>query len=135
SSTEGYPPIMLTSNNYPGVYGAYTYGIAPSAFNIAPSITHTLYPPAQPEVAMRTLTQARVPGEESASIDVLLPTDADLWFEGVKTVQTGSARHFISPPLVPGRNFAYQVHAAWIENRSEEHTSELQSLAYLVCRL
>src|SRR2546425_1578666 len=24
---------------------------------------------------------------------------------------------------------------AWIDSRSEEHTSELQSLAYLVCRL
>src|SRR5687767_15834759 len=27
------------------------------------------------------------------------------------------------------------AHGCWIDVRSEEHTSELQSLAYLVCRL
>src|SRR5205823_14357263 len=27
------------------------------------------------------------------------------------------------------------VHNVWVAGRSEEHTSELQSLAYLVCRL
>src|SRR5687767_15320298 len=27
------------------------------------------------------------------------------------------------------------IHFTWIRDRSEEHTSELQSLAYLVCRL
>src|SRR5205823_9483119 len=37
-------------------------------------------------------------------------------------------------PLAPGfDNRAYDLHGIW--QRSEEHTSELQSLAYLVCRL
>src|SRR2546425_7902879 len=34
-----------------------------------------------------------------------------------------------------GANLARAAHAALAGNRSEEHTSELQSLAYLVCRL
>src|SRR2546425_8779189 len=33
------------------------------------------------------------------------------------------------------RKRAGRLHCARIANRSEEHTSELQSLAYLVCRL
>src|SRR2546425_9337549 len=37
--------------------------------------------------------------------------------------------------LVPGRQPGRAVHATGESQRSEEHTSELQSLAYLVCRL
>src|SRR5205823_14331673 len=39
-------------------------------------------------------------------------------------------------PRVPGRSHATRpAHGARPRPRSEEHTSELQSLAYLVCRL
>src|SRR3712207_7160731 len=34
--------------------------------------------------------------------------------------------------LAPGRTYPYEVH---LDGRSEEHTSELQSRQYLVCRL
>src|SRR5205823_12599182 len=37
-----------------------------------------------------------------------------------------------TPPVMPSRLFIYYNERAL---RSEEHTSELQSLAYLVCRL
>src|SRR2546425_4220824 len=37
-------------------------------------------------------------------------------------------------PMIIGRRFLVKINAN-IGNRSEEHTSELQSLAYLVCRL
>src|SRR3989441_3678492 len=40
----------------------------------------------------------------------------------------------VHPPLVPGAEDGAGGWAAWT-TRSEEHTSELQSLAYLVCRL
>src|SRR2546425_7331037 len=51
--------------------------------------------------------------------------------EGMGTVRTaeGNAHHLT--PRVDGEGFAEEVSA----ERSEEHTSELQSLAYLVCRL
>src|SRR2546425_7205034 len=38
-------------------------------------------------------------------------------------------------PHQDGQGRIVVVHNGIIENRSEEHTSELQSLAYLVCRL
>src|SRR2546425_6986599 len=47
---------------------------------------------------------------------------------------------FVLPLSMPGKvtmkydDFNYDA-AAWTLTRSEEHTSELQSLAYLVCRL
>src|SRR2546425_8694775 len=37
--------------------------------------------------------------------------------------------------LIPGTAYVFQVRAVTDSGRSEEHTSELQSLAYLVCRL
>src|SRR2546425_6128467 len=41
----------------------------------------------------------------------------------------GTPRHFVEPPIWE------MGHVGWFQERSEEHTSELQSLAYLVCRL
>src|SRR6266404_7410851 len=42
---------------------------------------------------------------------------------------------FRSRTALPARQDAGLLRAAWHRFRSEEHTSELQSLAYLVCRL
>src|SRR5438445_1112759 len=52
-------------------------------------------------------------------------------FSRLRTGQTALARHatFHQTMLVPARL------PAWTSMRSEEHTSELQSRQYLVCRL
>src|SRR5205823_9613208 len=55
-------------------------------------------------------------------------------------VQHGGGPSEIALGLCHSRLIRERVHVAWgdVENvvkRSEEHTSELQSLAYLVCRL
>ena len=49
----------------------------------------------------------------AALVEVRLPADADLWFDGHKTAQTGSDRSFRSPALEPGQDYAYDVHARW----------------------
>src|SRR5205823_14498783 len=53
----------------------------------------------------------------------------------VGRVEAGAPCRF-SADAYPGRPFAGEVDAApgYVDPRSEEHTSELQSLAYLVCR-
>ena len=40
---------------------------------------------------------------------------AELYVDGVKTAQTGTDRLFESPPVEPGKDFAYEVTARWIE--------------------
>src|SRR2546423_9294787 len=52
------------------------------------------------------------------------------------TAQSGSAleRRSFTRPAAGQRCRAYWS-SGWTSTRSEEHTSELQSLAYLVCRL
>jgi uncharacterized protein (TIGR03000 family) len=115
---DGYGPIFLTSINYPGVYGAFTYGIYASAFNIAPTISAGMYPPATMEGFTSTLRTATSPGDVSAAIDVRIHPTAELFFDGVKTTQTGDNRTFLTPPLVPGRDFSYTVQAVW-NNRGQ----------------
>src|SRR5258705_9396948 len=48
-----------------------------------------------------------------------------------RSIQTGRANR----PLHPGQNDACAAHHPQNSARSEEHTSELQSLRHLVCRL
>src|SRR2546422_10863045 len=53
---------------------------------------------------------------------------------GVPVTEWQAAYERMLSPLPPG---VYQliVHLAWDDERSEEHTSELQSRLHLVCRL
>jgi uncharacterized protein (TIGR03000 family) len=52
----------------------------------------------------------------AARIDVRVPDSAELWVQGTKTQQTSSLRHFVSPPLTPGRDFMYDIRARWTQN-------------------
>ena len=45
-------------------------------------------------------------------ITVNVPNEAQIWFEGSKTSQTGTSRQFISPALKPGRNYTYNLRVA-----------------------
>src|SRR5205823_14401650 len=58
--------------------------------------------------------------------------------EEVQPVELGADHHArLSIRFHHGRGAVRHARAGWnrMERRSEEHTSELQSLAYLVCRL
>lgn len=62
-----------------------------------------------------------------AAIRVRLPADADLWFEGRKTAQTGAARRFVTPALRPGEDYTYDIRARWTEEgREVTRTHRLQ---------
>lgn len=56
---------------------------------------------------------------EPAYLRVLLPTDAQLEVEGAKTTQTGSERHFVSPPLAAGQHYVYTLKATWMVQGKE----------------
>jgi uncharacterized protein (TIGR03000 family) len=52
----------------------------------------------------------------TAALEVRLPADAELWFEGVLTTQTGERRLFATPPLHSGVTYSYDVVARWRED-------------------
>jgi uncharacterized protein (TIGR03000 family) len=51
--------------------------------------------------------------ENRAHIWLHVPADAEVWFEGAKTKQTGTLRYFFSPPLEAGKSYSYQVQVRW----------------------
>jgi uncharacterized protein (TIGR03000 family) len=51
--------------------------------------------------------------DKRAHIWLRVPADAEVWFDGAKTKQTGTMRHFFSPTLEVGKSYSYQVRVRW----------------------
>ena len=51
-----------------------------------------------------------------ARIQVIVPEDAVLWFEGVATTLTGTSRVFNSPELPSDKTYVYEVKARWMQS-------------------
>lgn len=66
------------------------------------------------------VSQYRLPTPQAPEGTVLLniriPNDAKVWFDGTETKQTGEFRQFVSEPLTPGKSYTYMVKAQWTEN-------------------
>ncbi len=52
----------------------------------------------------------------SAKLTVRVPADADVFFDGSPTTQTGTQRVFVTPALEAGSNYTYSIRARWTEN-------------------
>jgi uncharacterized protein (TIGR03000 family) len=65
---------------------------------------------------------------QTADVEVRVPSaDAQIWFGGVQTRQTGLVRQFVSPPLEPGKDYKYHVRIQWNGNgQSQEQTRTIQ---------
>jgi uncharacterized protein (TIGR03000 family) len=66
----------------------------------------TFYPP----------VKDKEPGSAPATVVVMLPADAELWFQGQKTKLTGAERTFTSPALERGASYTYDVKARWTKD-------------------
>lgn len=116
-------PVVLTTINYPGIYGALTYGVTPYTYTYRASPTFGTFPPAvgnaQVDVATLAMQPGLVslrPGTDVAHVNVRLPADAELRFQGVTMTQAGGYRDFVTPPLPAGQTFNYDVQATWRED-------------------
>jgi uncharacterized protein (TIGR03000 family) len=113
----GYGSYYDTSD-YP--YGYYDYGSLNqpdySGYSVQPnagSATGNLY----------GTSTASVTAADIARVTVLVPPDAQVWFENRATSQKGGERDFVSPPLDPTRNYVYDIRARWNEGgRQVEQT-------------
>jgi uncharacterized protein (TIGR03000 family) len=50
-----------------------------------------------------------------AAVEVRLPADAELWFDGVALPRMRERREFVTPPLRPGLTYRYEVQTRWQE--------------------
>jgi uncharacterized protein (TIGR03000 family) len=101
---------------YPYYGGGYYYGdpgysVGPTYYDNgvfpATSTYNSFYPPD---------TSSPMSTSKPAMVEVQVPPDAEILFEGQKTNQTGSFRQFQSPPLEPGSKYSYTVTAKWMSN-------------------
>jgi len=108
--------------NSGGGQGGYSY---PGAY---PPAAPAAYPPAGQAVnppANAESSRAFYPSFASAEtvrINVTVPTDAKITFNGAPTMQTGTSRRFVSPALSAGQ-YSYEIQAVWMENGQEKRQS------------
>jgi uncharacterized protein (TIGR03000 family) len=78
--------------------------------------------PAEPKIED---IPAPKPGAQNggvAEIDLTVPADANVWFQGIKIKQTGLVRLLVTPPLKSGRSYSYEIRATYMENGREVTT-------------
>jgi uncharacterized protein (TIGR03000 family) len=141
SAFEVYSPVIetpsgifMTTINYPGLYGAYFASVPAVAYNTRPSASNfytvgetTVLPPRTVTITptLRAVPELPPTAENTAKLNVLLPSEAALYVQGVRMDRTGSFREFVSPPLVPGEVYTYNLHAVWKENGKDVARDEL----------
>jgi uncharacterized protein (TIGR03000 family) len=119
---EGPSPIIMTSINYPGLYGSYFAGVPALVYNTRPSAGNFYTAGATDVLPPRLVTLAEPapaavpPGGEKAHVNVMLPSEATLTIQGVRMSSTGSFREFVSPPLPFNQDFTYTISASWTFN-------------------
>ena len=65
--------------------------------------------------------------QATALVTVLVPADAEVFFEGDPTTQTGTERRFVTPPLTVGGRYSYTIRARWTQGgKTVEKTRKVQ---------
>jgi uncharacterized protein (TIGR03000 family) len=120
---------------YPGYYRS-PYGGSRVTINYPPPAQPTNRPrDSQPPVEQKQRIQEFYPSGKSvspetgpppgakdapASIEVRVPAGAEVWIDSAKTKQQGGKRAFLSPTLTAGKDYVYEIRAAWREDGREQ---------------
>ena len=60
---------------------------------------------------------------QSARINIAVKPDAEIWFDDVKTMQTGTQRAFLSPPLQGDGDYRYRIQVRWMDHGKRRATT------------
>jgi uncharacterized protein (TIGR03000 family) len=80
------------------------------------------YVPASPPSEFRSAdsyASAAPMQPNQVALEVRVPADAEIFVDGAKTVQKGTLRRFVSPPIPPGPRYTYEIKAKWMEGGRE----------------
>ena len=105
-----YPPGYYTNSYYYGWYYpwfAYYNSSHGSFANWYQWGGYATYGNCGPWCGQRPVAPVMASGP--AAVAVMLPADARLTFNGVVAEGTGTMRTFVTPPLVPGQDYAYEL--------------------------
>jgi uncharacterized protein (TIGR03000 family) len=119
---SSYPYYNTYSYSYPSYSYAYpstTYAYPSSSYSYFPSTTYygdvaNTYP--APATSSYYAPPAQT-SNDTANVRVILPDpQAQVWFDGNLTQQTGTDRLFHTPPLSASASNTYRVRASWTED-------------------
>jgi uncharacterized protein (TIGR03000 family) len=74
-----------------------------------------------------------MPKDGVAHLLIIMPEDAELWFNGTTTSQKGRQRVFVSPSLTPGKHYTYEIKARWMQDGKaveQVRTAQVQANAW-----
>jgi uncharacterized protein (TIGR03000 family) len=100
---------------YAGPYYDYPYGYSAPSYVVpaAPYYNST------PAAAAADYAPRADASDLTVHVTVRTQADAEVWFDGTKTRQTGAVREFESPELMRGREYTYEVRARWTQDGKE----------------
>jgi len=137
----GYPSYGYGDSGYAPSYGYNNYySLGVPAYSTYPSDQQPYGTVVQPGMADYSsaygldngaLASAQATQNQNAClIELRVPANAQVWFNGQATRQTGSQREFVSPPLQPGQEYTYTIRARWMQNgQPVDQTRALQVAA------
>ena len=99
-------------------YGGYAAGYVPyyAGMRSAYFPPSTDVVPVDPVPAVPNDAQPQPATDNKAHLMLIVPEDAEVWFQGQKTTRTGAEREFVSPELAPGKTFTYTVRVRYTKD-------------------
>jgi len=95
-------------------------------YDFGPSYYYTPPPPPPLDEQQRSYHPPQPPQQASATIELYVPPDAEVWFQGRKTTQTGTLRRFVTTPMPFGVDYAYEMRVRWTDANGEAHDQARQ---------
>src|SRR5262245_58630672 len=91
----------------------------------APRMRETLYP----AISAQPVSEAPRPEhfENRGCIAVQLPcASAQVYLDGIATLQKGPQRRFVTPVLIPASNYSFDVEVRWQDDAGQSRTAKRQ---------
>jgi uncharacterized protein (TIGR03000 family) len=75
------------------------------------------YSPASSGLSRPQVKGTKAPGADTGAVRLIVPANAEVWFDNHKMSETGTVREYVSPGgLVSGSDYSYQVRVRWTED-------------------
>jgi uncharacterized protein (TIGR03000 family) len=102
--------------------GSRSTGSSPAPVFVTPPV----FAATSPAAAEEDYAYGSAEDSNVAVIRLRLPANAEVWFDGSKTSQSGSLRPFVTTPLEPGKDYSYEIRARWTQDgRAIEQTRRI----------
>jgi uncharacterized protein (TIGR03000 family) len=114
---QGWPINGSNWSYYGGSSASYGRGYSPAYYQYSPAYTAS-----GPVTSSRSYSYGAAetsPVNSRVTLNFTVPANAKIWIENSPTGRAGRQRHFVSPPIQPGRDYSYDIQVKWEESGRE----------------